>query len=534
MFKRNISKELLETEGENLEADKSPSSLPRLFKGPSTQSIKQVNTSERNQSFKVLDPSIKEFSGTGQSAQEDNKKRTVRRISISNFEGRPNQNNQKSQFAMNSKNSSHATAQKKEKEGQIIQQPTQNQVKKFLSIDLLYYPKMNTVLTMSKDEEKKSLRYIEKEGQNNSKLREKSRKRFVPNGHQSLKNLKEQRSPIKHHHHIAQHFKEDRKKYSNNEDDEGMEETRVRVESGFLRYETIHRSQEYKSIKNKLDESRDKSSIMEIYQRELDFNRRSIDNYKNKIKQTSKHALNAIVKEVDYARRKGEEKMVVFKRDFGILKDNKHMNDSEEDGEMRSMNQRESNDESLQKSIHVRELRFMWMPRREVRNSILEYREGRAICGNGKGKAFIYGGFANGGDIENDMLCYDINSNMIEQIYNPTQIFDHVPLPRAYHTMTYFNESVYIFGGELIKKSSNLPSYYFDEIWRFSLTSDTYSPVKTKNRIEGRIRHASCTFGNGYMVVSGGLSQSDTILNDMHVISLSGNPCVSRRQRRLD
>ena len=85
--------------------------------------------------------------------------------------------------------------------------------------------------------------------------------------------------------------------------------------------------------------------------------------------------------------------------------------------------------------------------------------------------------------------------------------------------MNILGNSIYIFGGEFVAKM--LQADYLDEVWRFDLLLSKFRQVKTKVRIEGRIHHAACTYGNSYLMVSGGQDSMGHTMNDLHVLMLS-------------
>ena len=169
------------------------------------------------------------------------------------------------------------------------------------------------------------------------------------------------------------------------------------------------------------------------------------------------------------------------------------------------------------KSQASREVLLMWHPRREISNGILESKEGRAIC-HDDAKAYIWGGPSSSSLESDKIVCYDSQANLLSSI----EIKDtHAPLQRSYHSMVFFDNALYIFGGELIKRGQNMPAYYFDDLWKFSLSTKSFSQVKCVGRAEGRIRHAICLFGNGHLVVSGGISENDTVFQDLFVVTLN-------------
>ncbi len=384
-------------------------------------------------------------------ADKNTGKKKLRRVSISSVSRRTPDGKQQAVIAFD-----HAAMQKKT-----------------LSIDLLFWPKDNEVLKVASPGNTKPYRT---DIDNSSDLRFGSKKSISDNAVLMTE----------------------------------VEYIDTKVERGFLRYDDIRRSLEYQSIKKKLDDSIKSNSVMEIYQRELMFNRKSIDSYKKHLKNKSEIALGFIVKEIE-REAPLSKKVVVVKRE-GFASTSK---DIEE--EVQKKLSKEAAEYA--KSHLSREALLMWHPRKEISNGILESKEGRAIC-HEDSKAYIWGGPTSSATESDKIICYDSQTNELSDI----EVTDsHVPLQRSYHSMVYYDDALYIFGGELIKRGRNMPAYYFDDLWKFSLATKSFSQVKCVGRAEGRIRHAICLFGNGHLVVSGGISENDQVYSDMFVVTLNSS-----------
>lgn len=259
----------------------------------------------------------------------------------------------------------------------------------------------------------------------------------------------------------------------------------------FLPMNLIKNTEEYAKVKTKLTAGDRLATLC----KHLNYNGRSIDKYKNAINKKNKQQLDQIV-EQDLA---GPEYRC--QAEVKVMKKQVQEEDSEEEI-------------GLGNKVIARDLFLTWHPRKEMFGGPLEFREGRKICAKGY-LAYILGGYSTGGNQYDTLFCYDASTNALKAC----QTGKTFPPPRAHFSMVHVNNSLYIFGGEMIKRSVSLLAY--DDVWRYDFSTMKFRQIRTPSRIEGRKHHAACAYGNNYFLVYGGVNDHDQVLCDLQVFVLS-------------
>jgi Kelch motif len=258
----------------------------------------------------------------------------------------------------------------------------------------------------------------------------------------------------------------------------------------FMPLAAIKASPDYIDLKKKLA---DDDRLMAI-KKQLRYNRKSTDKYRKAVRKANDSILERIVEFTRYDNRhEGLSNKIVIK---------KSQNDIDRDLE---------SDEDSIAFTSARDISLAWYPRKEMLGGPMEFREGRALCLINS-HAYMLGGYSTGGNKFDALMCYDISTNSLKVC--PTG--KTFPGQRAYHSMVYVNDGIYIYGGELIRRS--VDTLYYDDVWRYDLKSMKFRSVRTPTRIPGRKDHVAFAFGNNYMIVSGGVSDQKTCLGDMWVL----------------
>lgn len=277
--------------------------------------------------------------------------------------------------------------------------------------------------------------------------------------------------------------------------------------SKFIHQSMINKSDEYLKEREKVVGN---LKGMALYSKELRYNQRSVRSHKAKVSQSAESRLKSILLESQpkteflkwkakkLTRKTDEEKESL--NQFGRSID---LDGDSEEGESRK----------------EEELTFVmkWLPRRELDGTcIFEYREGRAAVAV-KNKAYLFGGRSPGSIRFDYMFAYDITSNTLQVL----PAGKTTPSPRAHHSMVHINGALYIFGGEFARRGG--VGDYFDEVWKFDIQALKFRLIKTGQRIEARIHHAACSYGQNFMLIHGGEDVNDNTLNDLYGLALSNS-----------
>lgn len=265
------------------------------------------------------------------------------------------------------------------------------------------------------------------------------------------------------------------------------------VPSPFLPLSTVSRTEEYTITKTKLTNS-DRIATL---RRHLKYNERSAEKYKKAVNKANRSLIDDIVNKYRSAPdiRFTIEPKIIKKISIEINE------------------QREEEPVSKIKPIN-RDILLTWHPRKEMNGVPLEYREGRRVCTKGW-LVYILGGYSTGGGQIDTLFCYDASSNLLKACASGKTF----PPPRAHHSMVMINNSLYIFGGEMIKRGVSLLTY--DDVWKYDLNISKFRQIKTQSRIDSRKLHTACAFGNNFMLVYGGVNDNGQTLSDFHILILS-------------
>lgn len=264
----------------------------------------------------------------------------------------------------------------------------------------------------------------------------------------------------------------------------------------FIPLTKIKTSEDYLSLKRKLI---DTTKVLTV-NRQLRYNKKISDKYRSVIKKSNDDLLQSIVSIAKY-----DSRHTNFDYHIKIKPKPKLVEDISDPGE----------EDAKLESVNIpRNLSLAWYPRRDMNGGPLEFREGRRLCAVGS-KAYILGGYSTGGVKFDNLLCYDASSNAL--MVSPTGKTN--PGQRAYHSMVHLNHSIYIFGGELIRRGVE-PLLYSD-VWRFDLRTLKFRLIRTPTSIEPRKNHATCCFGNNYMLIYGGSNDAGQTLADLQLLAVS-------------
>jgi N-acetylneuraminic acid mutarotase len=88
------------------------------------------------------------------------------------------------------------------------------------------------------------------------------------------------------------------------------------------------------------------------------------------------------------------------------------------------------------------------------------------------------------------------------------------PSPRLGHSLTLFKDDIYIFGG-LSQETT------FNELWVFNISTSTWTLLETKGEIPlERAAHSLTLFNDSQMILFGGLSRAPKLVafDDVHVL----------------
>lgn len=271
----------------------------------------------------------------------------------------------------------------------------------------------------------------------------------------------------------------------------------------FLPLSAIKMSKEYVDLKQRLADNDRLSSI----RKQLRYNKKSTEKYRKAVRKSNDSLLECIVDIAKHDSRHENiaNKVVTRKKTIEIDDD--------------------PNTDDLVSQCTAKDLSLAWHPRKDMLGGPIEFREGRRMCSVNH-LAYMMGGYSTGGNKFDTLMCYDISTNALKVC--PTG--RTTPGQRAYHSMVHLNGGIYIFGGELIRRS--VDTLYYDDVWRYDLRSFKYRLIRTPSRITGRKYHAAIAFGNNYMLVSGGLSDQRTCLGDLYVLA-TGRKVLTKVSKHL-
>lgn len=154
-------------------------------------------------------------------------------------------------------------------------------------------------------------------------------------------------------------------------------------------------------------------------------------------------------------------------------------------------------------------------------------------------KLIIYGGHDRMGKTLNDMVSFDLvqgswkyivpnsvltlkGSKLVSTNHqfhlSPNEGFSPTPRPRAYHTATYYDNKMYVIGGNQSEKNGEV--YIFDlknNIWTVVASSSNPPEVKKPH-----FRHTACLNGKQIIVFGGsiGASMNSPLMNCLNIFDL--------------
>lgn len=109
------------------------------------------------------------------------------------------------------------------------------------------------------------------------------------------------------------------------------------------------------------------------------------------------------------------------------------------------------------------------------------------------------------------------------------------PSPRCSHSSVFYNNAIYIFGGEL----ANADNYHhFKDIWKFDLKTNLWTEIKPRNKggPSPRSGHRALVWRN-YMLVFGGffeaVRETPRWFNDLHIFDFSTNTWIECAYSKL-
>ena len=132
----------------------------------------------------------------------------------------------------------------------------------------------------------------------------------------------------------------------------------------------------------------------------------------------------------------------------------------------------------------------------------------------------MFGGFSvtTSIDLHNDTYLYDIKNNTWSELHDGT---GDAPSKRFLHKCVYYDatNTMYLFGGEI--DTDNTTS---DELWKFDLTTNTWSEITitTGTKPTKRGAHNLEILGNVIYLFGGinGLPPDDTVYNELWQFSI--------------
>lgn len=127
---------------------------------------------------------------------------------------------------------------------------------------------------------------------------------------------------------------------------------------------------------------------------------------------------------------------------------------------------------------------------------------------------FLFGGNKFDG-IDNELYELDYKKNT--WIHYPKA--DNVPYPRSTALIGYYNDFIYIFGGEISKNSDNyMPD---DDLYAYSLKDQTWTIVQTTGtRPKTRYLGGSVVYNNYFYIFYGYNDELEADIDDFYRISL--------------
>ena len=109
------------------------------------------------------------------------------------------------------------------------------------------------------------------------------------------------------------------------------------------------------------------------------------------------------------------------------------------------------------------------------------------------------------------------------------------PSPRCSHSSVFYNNAIYIFGGEL----ANADNYHhFKDIWKFDLKTNLWTEIKPRNKggPSPRSGHRALVWRN-YMLIFGGffeaVRETPRWFNDLHIFDFSTNTWIECAYSKL-
>lgn len=109
------------------------------------------------------------------------------------------------------------------------------------------------------------------------------------------------------------------------------------------------------------------------------------------------------------------------------------------------------------------------------------------------------------------------------------------PSPRCSHSAVFYNNAIYIFGGEL----SNVDNYHhFKDIWKFDIKTNLWTEIKPRNKggPSPRSGHRALVWRH-YMLVFGGffeaVKETPRWFNDLHIYDFSTNTWIECTYSKL-
>ena len=142
--------------------------------------------------------------------------------------------------------------------------------------------------------------------------------------------------------------------------------------------------------------------------------------------------------------------------------------------------------------------------------------EHSACCENGK--VYTFGGFEDGERV-NTVHTFDLETHTWATITPIAAANAPAPKPRAGHTASLYQGSLYIFGG---KDDENEK---LNDMWKFDIAAKTWSKIVSENKDtvpSPRSGHTATLF-QGYICVFGGIFEVTKELNDVHLFDIEGN-----------
>jgi len=144
---------------------------------------------------------------------------------------------------------------------------------------------------------------------------------------------------------------------------------------------------------------------------------------------------------------------------------------------------------------------------------------------------YVYGGeYYNG--VENivypDLLKYSSDQNQWKQILSPV-----MPPARCAHSCVFYNQTLYVFGGELATATQ---FHHYRDFWKFNISKQTWEEIKTKNNGPSPRSGHRCIVWRHYMILYGGFYEAlkeTKWFNDLWVFDFATNTWTEQKYSKL-